>query len=339
MKSIDYEARREELKERYRIPDAWQDLGLEGTPAKSCKAPWRDDRKPSFSVYDDGRRYRDFSTGDEGDVISFVMMSCGWGFKDAVEWIEERAGINHEIEMNSNPLPRLHRKSSLEEKRKELKLPELDEGSPEEIVQLAKSRGLWEYAVEIALKLDFLRFGRVCGSRSWILRDESGRIAEARRLDGKPYGAYKGLPERKAHTIAGSQKSWPLGLSAKPGTYPDETAILLVEGGPDYLAAFDFMARKRVSNMQPIAILGKTNRIDKNALTELSGKRVRMFPHTDGMCAAETWANQLNDVGCEVDAFTFDGLVRCDGRPVTDLNDLLLVSKEDRKEWEGVLPV
>ena len=39
-----------------------------------------------------------------------------------------------------------------------------------------------------------------------------------------------------------------------------------------------------------------------------------------------------------MDGFSFAGPKRTDGKPVTDLNDLLLADEESRKAWEGVLP-
>lgn len=345
MIATDYPARRAELKDRYRIPDAWRDLGYEEQPSKSCRCPWRDDRKPSFSVYHDGRAFKDFSTDEQGDVISFVSLALGTSFKDAVRWCEERARMGDQRDSLERPLKAPRRKTE-EKPRKELKFPQLDEGSPEDLATLARGRRLWRYAVEVAIKIGVLRFGTVCGRRAWILLDDSGKIAEARRLDGKPFDAFKGMPERKAHTLAGSRKDWPLGLTLGtmemdgepvPKSHPNAT-ILLVEGGPDYLAAFDFMAKSKAIGFQPVAILGKSNKLAPEALEEMAGRRVRIFPHLDGMEAGKAWAAQLASVGCKVDGFRFDGLTRKDGKPVTDLNDLLLVSKDEREAWEGVLP-
>ena len=341
MISTDYTARRAELKERYRIPQAWAHLGFEGLPSKSCRCPWRDDRKPSFSVHDDGRAFKDFSNDEGGDVIAFVMQALGVSFKEAVKWCEERAGM---IALNSDAarsLPRLPRQPAQEKPAKELKIPELFKGSNLSLSQLSRSRGLWSYAVKVAIEIGTLRFGKVCGERCWILLDASRKLAEARRLDGKPFDAVGNLPVRKAHTLAGSSKAWPLGLCLDGKANPDAT-ILLVEGGPDYLAAFDFMAQKKAQGLQPVAMLGASNQFPKEALEKMASRRVRIFPHHDpnenGMRAAQGWFEQLAGVGCKVDGFSFEGLARKDGKPVTDLNDLLLVAKSNREAWEGVLP-
>ena len=52
-------------KERLLIPDLWQWLNLPGNPGRSCRSPFREDRSPSFSIYADGRKWKDHATGDD----------------------------------------------------------------------------------------------------------------------------------------------------------------------------------------------------------------------------------------------------------------------------------
>jgi hypothetical protein len=70
-----------------------------------------------------------------------------------------------------------------------------------------------------------------------------------------------------------------------------------------------------------------------------TNKRVRIFGHADdpGRLAVERWAAQLTSVGAKVDAFNFDGLVRADGQPVTDLNDSFLMDGTNFAELGGML--
>lgn len=196
--------------------------------------------------------------------------------------------------------------------------------------------------MEIAVEIGTLRFGEVCGRRSWILTDASGRLAEARRLDGKPFEAVGSFTARKAHTLGGSSKSWPLGLTIADDLPDHAPTVLLVEGGPDYLAAFDFLIRFRRQGFRPVAMLGKSNRIPSDALNIMAGRRVRIYPHHDpgggGMEAAQEWARQFAEAGCQVDGFRFAELTKTDGQPVTDLNDLLFADEERRKAWKGLLP-
>ncbi len=339
MSRIDYQEHRERLRESYLITDAWRDLGFEGTPAKSCRCPWREDRKPSFSVFNDGRSFKDFSTDEKGDVFSFVMLALAFSFKDAAKWIEERAGATPQSPVTPS---QLHHRPSPAKAKRELKLPALDHGSYQEIETLAGSRGFQPYAIKMAIKIGTLRFGQVCDHRCWVLLDDSGKLAEARRLDGKPFDAVGALSARKAHTLAGSSKSWPFGLTLTQGKADPMATIILVEGGPDYLAAFDFLVRFQCFGCQPVAMLGKSNSIPADALEAMAGRRVRIYPHHDpgggGMEAAKGWFEQLTRVGCTVDGFSFEGLTRLDGKPVTDLNDLLLADEASGKAWKGVTP-
>jgi len=80
----------EDLKERYRIHDAWEDLDLPGESSNSCHSPLREDNNKSFSVFDGGRKWKDHGTGEHGDVIDLVNLIKGYDAGFAVLWIQER---------------------------------------------------------------------------------------------------------------------------------------------------------------------------------------------------------------------------------------------------------
>jgi hypothetical protein len=238
-------------------------------------------------------------------------------------------------------VPRIASRKPAPAPKRELKLPLLDRGTAEEIEALAVLRYFQKSAVQHAVDLGCLRFGTVCGSRSWILTDSGRKVAEARRLDGKLFPEFGPLDARKAHTIKGSSKKWPVGLQLSDGMPKHEKKILLVEGGPDYLAALDLACRFNREDIHPVAMLGKAA-IDREALDAMSGHRVRILPHQDpdggGMEVAMKWHDQLKQVGCQVDGFSFEGLTKFDWTPVTDLNDLLEADEQSRKVWKEVLP-
>ncbi len=52
------------LKESFTIEDAWKALNLPGEPGRICRSPLREDRNPSFTIYDSGHRCKDWGTGD-----------------------------------------------------------------------------------------------------------------------------------------------------------------------------------------------------------------------------------------------------------------------------------
>jgi len=83
-------------KARLTIPELWHWLGLPGQPAKSCKSPFRDDHRPSFSIYAEGTRWRDFTTGKGGDAIAFLAQAKGLRPREACReflLIAKRKGI------------------------------------------------------------------------------------------------------------------------------------------------------------------------------------------------------------------------------------------------------
>jgi hypothetical protein len=93
------------------------------------------------------------------------------------------------------------------------------------------------------------------------------------------------------------------------------------------LAAFALAHRGAVESLvAPVCMGGASCSVHKDALPMFRGKRVRIFAHADeaGQEAAQKWADQLREVQAEVDGFDFSGLIRCDGKPVEDLNDFLL---------------
>lgn len=174
-----------------------------------------------------------------------------------------------------------------------------------------------------------LRFSAFAGSRAWAVTNGSS-LVELRRMDGRPWAAYKSLPERKAHCIAvePGAKSSPVGIEVadKYGSF------LLVEGAPDALSAYEALHMvNAVSDVGVLAVLGGAARIDHQAVASLVGRHVRIIPHCDeaGSGACVRWAETLADAGACVDKFNLDGLNRADGEPVNDLNDVFLMPSSE----------
>ena len=325
----------EALKRRILIPEVWQRLGFAGTPATTCRCPWREDHKPSFSIHDEGRRWKDFSTDEGGDVIDFIARACGIDLAEATRRFIAMDGAPATVATQTRPRPA--------PTTSELRLPALRSATAAELRAVAESRRIDTEAVILAHGLGTLRFGDVCGSPCWILTDDAGKIAEARRVDRKPFPPIGTLPERKPHTLRGSRKPWPVGVAVLR-EMPEVRTLLLVEGGPDYLAALHFANRHERWNVLPIAMLGRGAgaAIDAEALRLMAGRRVRIYPHADadggGMISAQKWAAQLHCAGCQVDFFEFDNLTRRDGCQVKDLNDATEISPEQESELSDILP-
>ena len=160
----------------------------------------------------------------------------------------------------------------------------------------------------LAHDVGVLHFADVAGFRCWLVADESTRCAEARRLDGKTFPAIGNLAERKAHTLKGSTKSWPVGLalrvSESRGEHLRRIPLVLVEGGPDLLAAFALLAALPSSegDVQPVAMLGASASINAEALVQIAGRRVLVLAHGDkaGADCAAQWGRQLSEANCKV---------------------------------------
>ena len=140
--------------------------------------------------------------------------------------------------------------------------------------------------------------------------DSSGRVLELRRVDNEPFPEMGPLPERKSHSLKGSEKSWPVGL-AEAADYP---AVALVEGVPDFLVAHDVViweqgTREHPQNVKcaPVAMLSASPAIHADALPFFKGKHVRIFAHAEaaGLAGAEKWRRQLLSAGVS-DCILFD---------------------------------
>jgi len=145
---------------------------------------------------------------------------------------------------------------------------------------------------------------------SWCVIDDTRHVAEFRRLDNLPYETHRGAI--KTWSTAG--KNWPLGahdLETRP-------AVMLVEGGPDMIAAYHFLNRHRMlSRVSVVCMLGAGNRMRESVLPNFAGKRVRIMVDADalkddenaskrrvpGMEAAARWSAQLVAAGAAVETF------------------------------------
>ena len=225
------------------------------------------------------------------------------------------------------------------------------EATREELAQISTTRSITLAALERAEMLGVLRFGEVCGQACWVLTDWSERCAEARRLDNQPFPAIAGpdgaerLGVRKAHTLAGSRKDWLVGLRVDRGPAFEileaSEMIFVAEGGPDYLALWDFVLERELDlTVLPVAILGRgVIDIHEAALELCKGKRVRIFAHVDrdrgGLEQARKWGRQFQKASCAaVEIAHLEFLRKADGSPVKDVNDLVALDPAQAPELE-----
>ena len=223
-----------EAKQRVQIHDLWRLVGYSGEPRTSCRCPWREDRRPSFSVTPSGDLWHDFATGEGGDAVDFLQRARGLSRQDACRQFIELAGGRSTARLRPTIEP------CAEHAKPKPRMPELRRGQADEIGRLAKDRNLSVEALLGAQDRGLLRFGIWKGRSAWFVRDVTGRNVQARRMDRRPWGEI----EAKAWTLPGSHASWPIGtIEAEP-----YAKIALVEGAPDLLAAFHFDGLRRTDD-------------------------------------------------------------------------------------------
>jgi hypothetical protein len=215
--------------------------------------------------------------------------------------------------------------------------PRFQEPTDADLSRIAELRSLGLPCLRLAANRGVLWISTCWGYRCWIVTDHSRQVAQARRLDGGKFEMVDGAP--KAMTLPGSSVGWPVGLETLPDT---SNSILFCEGGPDLLAAYQFIHTEgREANAGAVAMLGATARICEDALPRFAGRSVRIFEHDDpaGRKAGHTWARQLRSHAARIDRVTFDGLHRTDGTPVKDLNDLALIDADDFEANRWILRI
>ena len=329
--------------QRLPLPALAQMFGL-FIPEKpgTCRSPFREERKPSFSncIAQDGRaRWKDWSTGEGGDCAGFLAKAQGISNREAVKRYLELAGVS---DTDSGPLPALKPIEprpilpAKAEPKEKPKLPEdLHSGTADEIGELLELRD-WDVPVEHldeVGKLGFLRFGTWQGKRAWFLVDPAGRFFEARRMDGQKWAHGGKSDSRGSKSLLGAEL-------VKPGS-----VALLLEGAPDFLACsiYKSLGRKLgpcfADDAVPIAMLGAGVRLKDEDLERFKGVRVIVFPHLDsaGRNARDNWKAQLRKAGASVGDICLQKFVSPGGKDLSDtffpyFNEGLLWAIEARAE-------
>lgn len=323
-------------KERLTLAQLAELRGWDWNPRRACRVPYRPDRKQSGSVLPCGRLFHDFATGETLDAPALLAR---------VEEMSNEAACRLFIQLAGAPRtnlprePRTPRKRAArgedERTRSKPRLPALAMPSEADLARIAELRAVSVEAARTVAERGFLFIAEWHGCACWALTDSVRWLCQFRRMDGGLFERADG-PGCKAWTARGSCASWPLGCEEAR----EASAVALVEGGGDFLAAWHFiLAEGRANDVAAVAMLGASQRIASAALSAFRGKRVRIFPHVDaphadgkapGMEAAARWQEQLTAAGAaSVECFNLAGLRQCDGAPVGDLNDLCRIHPDD----------
>lgn len=327
----------EELRQICPLPELMYRIGLGEHARKSARCPFHGDRHASFSLYDTprGTQWKCHAGCGGGDEVDFLTRARGIDNGEAFSLWEKIAEGNP---ASFNPSPTTHASQISPPSRPTLPA-DFHFGSRTELETVARLRRVHFWAVATMQQNGVIGFGTVCGEPCWIVKDGAGRCAEARRMDGRPFPAFDGGSERKAHTLRGSSKSWPVGLGLGAERLRHFKRALLLEGSGDLAAGYHFA--EPMGDWLPIAFLGAgVQNLHAEALELLAGKQIRIVSHVDsaGANARERLGSQLKKIpGCSVDWFDLEGLRKADGSQVKDLNDCTNLHPDDAAEMGGLL--
>ena len=106
-----------QARDTYTVAELWPMLRLPGEPRAhgSMHSPFREERHPSFSIFDSGRAWKDQGSGLGGDVVEFVKHALGGDYREVREWLKERLGIDR--------MDPPHRPPAAPQTRKEIEWP------------------------------------------------------------------------------------------------------------------------------------------------------------------------------------------------------------------------
>jgi DNA primase len=133
----------EEAKAKLDIPAVAARCFPNWKPALSCVSPFREDRNPSFSVYDQGQKWKDHATGDHGDAVDFLAKALDLSPEEAIRRFVEMAGGGYRVpaprpKLAQTPMP----EDTDEKRRRRAAWPTMELPTEEELEAVATLRRL-----------------------------------------------------------------------------------------------------------------------------------------------------------------------------------------------------
>jgi hypothetical protein len=314
------------IKEKISLRETARMLGIAGVPDRDgvkFASPLRADANPSCTVWKD--RLVDWSRGKQQfDCIDLYAYVKNVSANTAVRELAAILGIDRDRPDGESSGGRGVRES----------WPLFAPGTKADAEALSESRGFSVEGMRLARDRGLLVFARACGFNAWVITDKTRLLAQARRLDGKWFPAFNHVAARKSHTFKGSIQSHVLGSADLAGY----DFVLLVEGGPDIIAAHCFIAAAHSESERGrygvVGVLGAANSLPAKVVKALRGKRVRIFGHRDpaGFEAASRWRAALQAKEIKSDLFSFRA-ANGDSDEISDLNDLLNNQCHPDRKW------
>jgi CHC2 zinc finger len=256
--------------------------------------------------------------GRRGDVIDLEKGLAGGTVQEAIERL---TGSTPLVSLPSSPPDPPRTKAAWP-------WPQLLRiGTSNELAQLAKDRRISVEACQLAQDRGLLRFLKHREGIAWVITDHLCQNGVARLL-----GARLWANDAKAKTLPDSRAKRPIGI-LEAINFPNAA---VVEGGPDLLAAFHFMIKCGTQDITAVVCMTSANaEFLPGELQRLRGKSLLLVPHADrpGYEAGLRWLNQLQGVSTKIEIRDFRGLIKHDGTPAKDLNDLTSLAYDS---WESL---
>ncbi len=335
----------------------WEKCGLEKPPEYDpvkgfkCRSPFRKDSTPSFSVYlaDGVYRFKDVSVPQAALRRGIDMGGCYDFFKLAKKIDNNSVGVREFLKLGNFPSTEPAREVWREKLRARLStVPKKDkaswppdrrpaipyrwtEGSNAERDALCRIRGYRREGVDLAVKEGTLRFGRYLDQSAWLVTSPDPFNIQARRLDGKNWEIPR-FQNPKGMSLKGSCANYPPGIE-----YVEKRPFAVIcEGGPDFIASYDFIAAAGLAGVvAPVGLLGVNVAIHEALLPKFKDKQVIFFAHCDnpdgtkahsaGEEAAALWRVGLEQQGAKIHVVNFAEIAQKigAGKPIKDLCELL----------------
>jgi hypothetical protein len=302
-------------KSRVSIASAWARLGLPNPPqegSRLVRSAFREEKIPSFSIFQDGRRWKDHGDGTSGDLLDFVQAATGEDGPAAIQrvlgWAGDTASLSGHGAASLSPPPQVTtspgKKVISSDERARLsrefdrgRWPRFTDPTPDDIRQIASVRKLDPAAVEAIALTGMLKVAKHNWQRVFVIRE--GIFAQWRPLSGEPCDG-----ENKALNFKGSEGAF-IGASLL-GTDPQP--VILVEGCVGLLEAAALIGFAEAGwNWTAVAAVSSGSKFcaAPDMLAKLAGRRVRIVPDegVNGAKAAASWCEALHQAGASVDFF------------------------------------
>jgi hypothetical protein len=308
-------ARISAAKESVSIADAWTRLGLPDPPPEGnrlVRSPIREERTPSFSIFQGGRRWKDHGDRTSGDLLDFVQAATGEDGPAAIqrvlEWAGDVAPLSGHGATSSSPPPQsptspgktriISDERARDIRRFERSLwPEFHDPTQADIEQIARVRKLDACAVHAIASAGLLKVAKHNWERVFVIREKL--FAQWRPLSGELFAG-----KHKALNFKGSEGAF-VGACLL-GT--DKQPALLIEGCVGLLEAAALIGgAKNGWAWTAVAATSSDSKFSAapDLLAKLAGRRVRIIPDQDesGAKGAASWCDDLHAAGASVDFF------------------------------------